>query len=123
VSQLAREVAEERRIYGETDSRDDGAYPVVIDAAFGSLDENYQRSVANLLAEVAPQVILFVSKSQGLGVVLDELQDRLGSLGVIETHSTKEDARPETIELLGREWKYFSPSQEGDWAEFQKVPL
>ena len=123
VSQLAREVAEERRIYGETDSRDDGAYPVVIDAAFGSLDDNYQRSVANLLAEVAPQVILFVSKSQGLGVVLDELQDRLGSLGVIETHSTKEEARPEMIELLGREWKYFSPSQEGDWAEFQRVPL
>ncbi|MBK8078517.1 MAG: AAA family ATPase [Kineosporiaceae bacterium] len=42
VSKLARENRRERRAEGELPP-DAGTYPIVMDAAFGSLDENYQR--------------------------------------------------------------------------------
>jgi DNA sulfur modification protein DndD len=80
-----------------------GIYPVVMDSPFGSLDENYQRQIARAIPELAPQVIVLVSKSQGLSVVQDELLPRVGREAVIEYHTPKKDADSEEIELrVGR---------------------
>nr|WP_255621933.1 AAA family ATPase [Tessaracoccus sp. OS52] len=105
VSKLAREIRKERRTKGEA-ADDAGTYPIVMDAAFGSLDENYQEAVARALAQMAPQLVVLVSKSQGLGKVVTELNPYVSHLGVVEAHSSLAGATDEDIELRGSTYPY-----------------
>lgn len=118
VSQLAREVAQ-----GRDEGSDSGEYPIVMDAAFGSLDENYKRDVAYALARLAPQMIVMVSKGQGQGEVFDQLRPHCNHLGVIVGHMTSTGTNSETIELGGYEYPYIDTGAEKDWAELTEVPL
>lgn len=83
-----------------------GVFPIVMDAAFGTLDESYRREVARGLPELAPQVIVFVSKAQGLGAVEEELRHRVGRTHIIHYWTTKDDVEPEHIELAGEKCPY-----------------
>lgn len=106
VSRLARELQTERRAAEGDPAEDAGAYPIVMDAAFGSLDENYQEAVARALAQMAPQLVVLVSKSQGLGKVVSELNPYVSHLGVIEARSSLPGAADEDIELRGHTFPY-----------------
>lgn len=53
--------------------------PLVLDAPLGQLDPSYQQSVAEFLPELAGQVILLVSGSQGGDNVLKALQPYVGA--------------------------------------------
>ena len=118
VSQLAREVAQ-----GRDESSDSGEYPIVMDAAFGSLDENYKRDVAFALARLAPQMIVMVSKGQGQGEVFDQLRPHCSNLGVIVGHMTSTSSKSEDIELGGFEYPYIDAGADKDWTELMEVPL
>ena len=120
VSELAREVAA-RQGDDEDLSEDAGRYPIVMDAAFGSLDLNYQRDVSRALAEMAPQMIVLVSKSQGQGQVIEELNPHLSHLGIVVAHSSSAAREPETIVLGGYEYPYITTSSDLDWAELVEV--
>ena len=120
VSELARETRAERRAGGEL-SADAGTYPIVMDAAFGSLDQNYQREVSRALAQMAPQLVVLVSKSQGLGDVVGELQPYISHLGVIVTHTTSAADASENIELDGYTHPYIHASAETDHAELKVI--
>jgi DNA sulfur modification protein DndD len=119
VSQLAREVASQR--VGEESSPDSGTYPIVMDAAFGSLDINYQRDVSRALADMAPQMIVLVSKSQGQGQVLSELLPHVNHMGVFVAHSSNDVKESETIELAGRDHPFINTRSEIDWTELVEV--
>ncbi|MBB2745044.1 UNVERIFIED_ORG: DNA sulfur modification protein DndD [Microbispora rosea subsp. rosea] len=119
VSELAREIRTERRAEGES-AADAGTYPIVMDAAFGSLDDNYQESVSDVLAKMAPQLIVLVSKSQGLGRVLPQLMPYISHLGVIETHTTAAGPVNEDIELAGMSYPYIRAG-ETDHAELKVI--
>ncbi|SFP89553.1 DNA sulfur modification protein DndD [Geodermatophilus dictyosporus] len=119
VSELAREIRKGRRAEGES-SEDAGAYPIVMDAAFGSLDENYQREVSRALAEMAPQLVVFVSKSQGMGHVVENLLPHVSHLGVIVTHTSQPDVG-ETIELEGMTYPYIMSGVEMNRAELKVI--
>jgi DNA sulfur modification protein DndD len=75
-----------------------GIFPVVMDSPFGKLDVNYQKRVADAIPRLAPQVIVMVSKSQGLGAVKDVLLPRVGKQAVI-CHATSDPSKAEDIEL------------------------
>jgi DNA sulfur modification protein DndD len=120
VSELAREIRAERRAEGDPPA-DAGMYPIVIDAAFGSLDQNYQREVSRALAQMAPQLVVLVSKSQGLGQVVGELKPHMNHLGVIVTHTTSARDTVEEIELDGVAYPYIQPSSQGDYAELRTI--
>ncbi|WP_062526626.1 AAA family ATPase [Demequina rhizosphaerae] len=105
VSKLARELRAERHAEGN-EAPDSGTYPIVMDAAFGSLDQNYQEAVARSLASMAPQLVVLVSKSQGLGKVVEQLDSYVSHFGVIEAHTSLPDAADEEIELHGYEYPY-----------------
>jgi DNA sulfur modification protein DndD len=120
VSQLAREIRTERRAEGDQPV-DAGIYPIVMDAAFGSLDQNYQREVARTLAQMAPQLVVFVSKSQGLGHVVSELTPHISHLGVIVTHTTNALKASEDVELEGVSYPYIRSSAETDFAELKVI--
>ncbi|WP_034274428.1 AAA family ATPase [Haloechinothrix halophila] len=110
VSKLAREIRKERRAEGEA-SEEAGTYPIVMDAAFGSLDHNYQEAVSRALAQMAPQLVVLVSKSQGLGRVVTELNPYVSHLGAIEAHTSLPNTPNEDIELRGQAYPYIRHSE------------
>jgi len=120
VSKLAREIRTERRAEGPS-AEDAGMYPIVMDAAFGSLDQNYQREVSRALAQMAPQLVVLVSKSQGLGHVVGELMPYVSHLGVIVTHTTANGEVGDDIELGGVAHPYVRAEAETDHAELMEV--
>lgn len=120
VSKLAREIRTERRAEGPS-AEDAGVYPIVMDAAFGSLDQNYQREASRALAQMAPQLVVLVSKSQGLGQVVNELMPYVSHLGVIVTHTTVDADVADDIELRGVAHPYVRASAETDHAELMEV--
>jgi DNA sulfur modification protein DndD len=119
VSKLAREIRTERRAEGEA-APDGGIYPIVMDAAFGSLDEDYQEAVSRALAKMAPQLVVLVSKSQGLGKVVTELMPYVSNLGVIETHTTAQGDVVDDIELEGMSYPYIR-SGDADYSELKVI--
>ncbi|ORW22592.1 hypothetical protein AWC18_07395 [Mycolicibacter nonchromogenicus] len=121
VSTLAREAKDLQPADGGR-TRDAGIYPIVMDAAFGSLDENYQTNVARALAKLAPQLVVLVSKSQGLGTVLTELRPHLSHLGVLESHVAGSDVVAEDIEFDGAIYPYIRPSQT-TYSKLQEIPI
>lgn len=120
VSELAREIRTERRAEGET-AMDAGTYPIVMDAAFGSLDQNYQREVSRVLAQMAPQVVILVSKSQGLGQVVAELRPYVSHLGVIVTQTSAINNASEDVEIDGVSYPYIRSSADADYAQLMVI--
>ncbi|OBJ57437.1 AAA family ATPase [Mycobacterium asiaticum] len=108
VSKLAREIRKIGRAEGAP-AVDAGTFPIVMDAAFGSLDQDYQEAVSRALAKMAPQLVVLVSKSQGLGKVVTELLPYVSHLGVIEAHTTAQGDVSEDIELEGMSYPYIRP--------------
>lgn len=119
VSKLARETRRERRAEGES-ANDAGTYPIVMDAAFGSLDHDYQEAVSRALAQMAPQLVVLVSKSQGLGRVVTELGPYVSHLGVIETHSSLTSSSEDDIELGGNSHPYIRHS-DTDYSQLKEI--
>ena len=119
VSKLAREIRKERR--AEDDSAEGaGSYPIVMDAAFGSLDENYQEAVSRALAKMAPQLVVLVSKSQGLGKVIAELLPYVSHLGVIETHTSAKPTLSDDIQIEGASYPYIRAA-DSDYSELKVI--
>lgn len=98
-----------------------GIYPIVMDAAFGSLDENYRKEVSTGLPGLAEQIVIMVSKSGGDGAV-DHLQDSVGRSYVIQYRTTRDDVRAESISIDGVEHRYVDISDDGaEYAEIVEV--
>lgn len=104
----------------ESLSMDEKTFPIVMDAAFGSLDETYQKKVAKLLAEVSNQLVILVSKSQGQGQVENALNGLISEHGVIVTHTAKRDSDPESIYIEGLEFPYVM-KDDHDYSEIRMV--
>ena len=89
-----------------------GIYPIVMDAAFGTLDTNYQREIGLGLPELAEQVVVFVSKSHGRGAE-EHLRSKVGRTYVIKYTTPKKDAVSETITIDQNEYGYIEKSDDG----------
>jgi DNA sulfur modification protein DndD len=90
-----------------------GIFPIVMDAPFGTLDETPRREVARGLPQLAPQVVIFVSKAQGLGAAEEELRPRIGRSWVIHSLSPKDDVSSEAIELPSGSHQYVDFAPDG----------
>jgi DNA sulfur modification protein DndD len=120
VSELARESRRQRPAEGDL-AEDVGTYPIVMDAAFGSLDTNYQRDISRALVGMAPQLIVLVSKSQGLGQVVQELKSYTSHLGVIVTHTTRTDREAEDIVLDDTSHPFVRPGAPANYTELKEI--
>lgn len=56
-----------------------GIFPIVMDSPFGALDPEYRSHVAEMVPELAEQVILMVSDSQWSTEVEEKLKSKIGS--------------------------------------------
>jgi len=121
ISELAREVAREETLDSSLDAQ--GHFPIVMDAAFGSLDRNYRRDISRALVELAPQMVVLVSTSQGQGEVYSELQPYLNHLGIILAHTTAGTDKSQKLEIGGHELAYIDAKSDIDWSELLEVEL
>jgi DNA sulfur modification protein DndD len=92
-------------IAGDDEVPRGGLYPLVMDSAFGSLEDEYREKVARWIPTLAHQVILLVSKTQWRDEVEREVRPRVGQEYVLELHSTKADTGRD-IEILGETFPY-----------------
>ncbi len=81
-----------------------GIFPIVIDAAFGNLDESYRLEVARALPRLASQLITLLSKAQAEGAA-GELAGYLERKYIIVSHVAKAD-RDEDLVVDGRAYPY-----------------
>jgi DNA sulfur modification protein DndD len=81
---------------------DSNTFPIIMDSAFGSLDENNRRQIAKTIPKLANQLIMLLSKTQWRGEVEEEIADRIGREYVLTYYSSKPDCEQDYIEL-GRE--------------------
>jgi DNA sulfur modification protein DndD len=106
-----------RSTYDETQKPDEkilfkgGLYPLVIDSAFGQLELEYKKDVANWIPTLAPQVIILVSESQWKEEVEQQLQSRIGYQWILQCSTAKKRAKK--ITLNGREYDYVVESTKG----------
>lgn len=100
-----------------------GEFPIVMDAAFGNLDDDYRRHIARFLPGMTSQVVVLTSKAQASGVVENELQNRVGEQYVITTHTTKTNLKEvtEKISVAGRDYHYQVIGSHWDGAELTGV--
>lgn len=100
-----------------------GDFPVVMDAVFGNLDDDYRKAVADFLPTLASQVIILTSKAQAGEIVGRELRSRLGKQYVITAHTTKTDvdSATETLTLNGNTYPYQVVGSDQTGAEFTEV--
>lgn len=77
--------------------------PLVLDSPFGQLDNTYRSDTAKFIPDMAQQVALFVSSSQGSEEVLDVLKDRIGKQYVLisENSGPRNGRHEEKIVLNG----------------------
>ena len=97
--------------------------PLVLDSPFGQLDEAYRRTTAEYVPQMAGQVVLMVSKSQGSGSVMDAIQDRIGEEYVIVRHNRdpQGDRPSEVRQVNGRDIETALFDAEFDGSTFVRV--
>ena len=80
---------------------DSSTFPIVMDSPFGSLDEIYRRQIANIIPQLANQLIVLVTKTQWRGEVAEEMEKRIGREYILSYNSPKLDCEEDWIELGG----------------------
>jgi DNA repair exonuclease SbcCD ATPase subunit len=61
--------------------------PLVLDSPFGQLDDHYRDATAKFVPQMAPQVVLLVSSSQGNDGVYSALKEKIGREYVLIAHN------------------------------------
>jgi hypothetical protein len=77
--------------------------PLVLDSPFGQLDSAYKVDTSRFIANMAEQIALFVSSSQGSPDVLDSLSERVGKEYVLisENRGPRNNKPLEKLHLKG----------------------
>lgn len=116
--------------YAKTRQNADGFYllrgtvaPLILDSPFGQLDESYRATVAMHVPEMAEQVILMVSDSQGSGGVVAALQNRVGKeIVLIRNNRGPRGNRPvERHQFRGRDFETARFDAEFDGTTIEEV--
>jgi DNA sulfur modification protein DndD len=78
--------------------------PLILDSPFGQLDDKYREGTATFVPEMAPQVVLLVSSSQGKTEVLEALHKRVGAEYVLiaENRGAKGAKHQDFVTVNGR---------------------
>lgn len=82
-----------------------GDYPLVMDSAFGSLEDDYRAKVAEWVPKLAHQVVVLVSNTQWRVEVENVLKGKIGREYVLELHTSKQNS-DRSVSLNGRKYPY-----------------
>lgn len=97
--------------------------PLVLDAPFGQLDTTYQESTATWIPQLAEQVVLLVSSSQGNERVLGALEEFVGEeyLLISENKAKREEKKETSLVVKGENYTTSLFSQSKDLTRIQKL--
>jgi len=97
--------------------------PLILDSPFGQLDDAYREATARFVPEMAPQVVLLVSTSQGKSEVITAIEDRIGAEYVLVAHNSgpKGDKKQDLLTVGGKRMATTLFSRERDMTEIVKV--
>lgn len=102
---------------------DSSTFPIVMDSAFGSLDEISRRQIAKTIPRLANQLVVLASKTQWRGEVEAEMAARVGREYVMTYYSSKPDCQQDAIELGGENYPLIRQSpNEFEYTEIREVP-
>lgn len=88
-----------------------GLYPIIMDSPFSNLDDNYRKSVAEGIPKLAEQIVIIVSKSQGQGIVLNQLKPRIDRAYLLSFETAKkEEYVEEDFKYSGKTYPYIKIS-------------
>jgi DNA sulfur modification protein DndD len=100
-----------RRLSGATTTKNSPAieqFPLVMDATFGNFDDEPTRRLVDSLTTLSHQVILLVSKKQGIGIVEEAVKNVCGKKAILTLYATPKDRRQnEQIKVNDVEHDYF----------------
>ncbi len=68
-----------------------GIYPIVMDAPFGVLDDEYQENFSKHFRDLAPQIIFLVTKTQWTKTIEENLKPYINKEYVLTFHNTRDD--------------------------------
>ena len=97
--------------------------PLVLDSPFGQLDLAYRKSTAMFVPEMARQVVLLVSNTQGAPEVLNALKDHLGAEYLLIRHNLDSPGEKpqETKTINGKEHEVIVYDSKFDGTEIKEV--
>jgi len=97
--------------------------PLVLDSPFGQLDRVYKRATSEFIPQMASQVVLLLSQSQGDQEVLDILRPYIGAEYVLVRHNRGEqgERKAETRALGGSNMLITEFESAFDGTEIRKV--
>lgn len=97
--------------------------PLILDSPFGQLDESYRAAIAQHVPQMAAQVILMVSGSQGSGGVVEALRARVGKEFVLVRHNRapRGDRPVEIRQFRGRDFETAHFDAEFDGTMIEEV--
>lgn len=97
--------------------------PLVLDSPFGQLDRVYKTATAEFMPQMARQVVLLLSQTQGDEEVLSVLQNYIGSEYVLVRHNRGEqgDRKAETRDLCGTNIQITEFDSSFDGTEIRRV--
>lgn len=97
--------------------------PLILDSPFGQLDESYRATIAKHVPEMAAQVVLMVSSSQGSSGVVEALRSRIGKeIVLIRNNRGRRGSRPvEILQFRGRDFETARFDAEFDGTTIEEV--
>ncbi len=97
--------------------------PLVLDSPFGQLDHSYRETTAQTIPQMAGQVVLLVSSSQGSKQVIDAIESRVGAEYVLVRHNKDADrsGKSETQQFHGKDYQSAIYGAQFDGSSIAKV--
>ncbi len=76
-------------------------FPIVMDSPFGSLDRISRRQIAQILPQLANQLVVLVTKTQWRDEVETEMQPKIGRQYILTYYTSKPDYPEDYLEITG----------------------
>jgi DNA sulfur modification protein DndD len=97
-------------------------FPIVMDSPFGSLDRISRQQIAQILPQLANQLIVLVTKTQWRDEVETEMQPKIGKQYLLTYYTSKPDCPEDYLELNGRRYPLIQRSpNDFDYTEIVEI--
>ena len=97
-------------------------FPIVMDSPFGSLDRISRRQIAQILPQLASQIIVLVTKTQWRDEVETQMQPKIGKQYLLTYYTSKLDAPEDYLDIDGRRYPLIQHSpNDFDYTEIVEI--
>uniref|UniRef100_UPI00286BFB4E ATP-binding protein n=1 Tax=Chamaesiphon sp. OTE_20_metabat_361 TaxID=2964689 RepID=UPI00286BFB4E len=97
-------------------------FPIVMDSPFGSLDRISRSQIAQILPQLASQILVLVTKTQWRDEVETQMQPKIGKQYLLTYYTSKSDAPEDYLDLNGRRYPLIQHSpNDFDYTEIVEI--